>query len=55
MSVGYGILGIACGITYLLRNRFVESDENKVLENIDELFSMHLTSHTDTDDIDRYG
>ena len=50
-----GLLGIACGIIYLLRNKFVEGDENKVLENIDELFLMHLTRHTDADDIDRYG
>lgn len=50
-----GVLGIACGIIYLLRNKFVEGDENNVLGNIDELFLMHLTRHTDADDIDRYG
>lgn len=50
-----GILGIACGIAYLLRNGFVEGDENEVLESIDELFLMHLTNCPDADDIDRYG
>lgn len=50
-----GILGLACGIVYLLRNGFVEGDENEVLESIDELFLMHLANHPDADKIDRYG
>lgn len=50
-----GLLGVACGIVYLLRNAFVEGDENEVLENIDEVFVKQLYQHSNADDIDRYG
>lgn len=50
-----GILGIVCGIVYLLRNGFVEGDENEVLESIDTLFFRCLDAWTDTDEIDCYG
>ena len=35
-----GILGIACGVVYLLRNGFIEGDEDEILAEVDELFFL---------------
>ena len=37
LSLKNGILGIGSGIIYLLRNRFVDGDEDDVLESLDEV------------------
>lgn len=50
-----GILGIACGVVYLLRNGFVEGDEDEVLDEIDGLLFWHLLYLTDENTVDWYG
>lgn len=43
LSVKKGLLGIGFGIMYLLRNNFVEGDEDDVLEDIDNLVFNSLS------------
>lgn len=50
-----GILGIACGIVYLLRNGFIEGDEDEILAEVDELFFRNLVCLTDESVVDWYG
>lgn len=50
-----GILGIACGIVYLLRNGFIEGDEDEILTEVDELFFGNLVCLTDESVVDWYG
>lgn len=50
-----GILGIACGVVYLLRNGFIEGDEDEILAEVDELFFQNLICLADESVIDWYG
>lgn len=44
-----GLLGIGCGLIYLLRNGFVEGDEDEVLTEIDEVVKEKLNSKKNDD------
>ena len=44
-----GICGIGCGLIYLLRNRFVEGNEDEVLGEIDHVVLTNLCAKKDID------
>ena len=37
-----GLLGVACGIIYLIRNNFIEGDEDEILSEIDHVLYRNL-------------
>lgn len=50
-----GLLGIACAGVYLLRNGFMEGDEDEVLAEIDDWLFKSLYSWIDEESIDWHG
>lgn len=42
-----GLCGIGCGLIYLLRNQFVEGDEDEILEDLDQTISSCLQASLD--------
>lgn len=50
-----GILGIDSGIIILLRNGFIEGDEDEILAEVDELFFRNLICLADESVVDWYG
>lgn len=50
-----GLIGIGCGLIYLIRNYFVEGDEVEVLSEIDGCLINKLLFSFDPKDIDWYG
>lgn len=50
-----GLLGVGCGLIYLLRNNFVTGDEDEVLFDIDQSLFTALVSVQDDGPIDWYG
>lgn len=50
-----GLLGIGCGLIYLLRNGFVEGDEDVVLSEIDQALFYALIELEDRTTVDWYG
>lgn len=50
-----GVLGIACGLVYLLRNKFVEGEEDVILEEIDRFLFCKLVCLISKPDFDWYG
>ncbi|WP_279135588.1 glycosyltransferase [Parabacteroides johnsonii] len=50
-----GMLGITCGLVYLLRNKFVEGEEVVVLEDIDRFLFCKLVCLIGKPDFDWYG
>lgn len=50
-----GLLGIGCGLIYLLRNHFVEGEEDDVLSEIDACLFSALIYMDDETEVDWYG
>lgn len=50
-----GLLGIGCGLVYLLRNHFVEGDEDEILEELDSLYFAAFFHITDEAGVDWHG
>lgn len=50
-----GLLGIGCGLIYLLRNHFVEGEEDDVLSEIDGCLFSALIYMDDETEVDWYG
>lgn len=50
-----GLIGIACGIVYLLKNQWIEGDLNLILSEIDEYIIYTTTHLVDIQEIDWYG
>lgn len=47
-----GLLGVACGIVYMIRNNFIEGNEDEVLSEIDNLVYQELICMDDEKDVD---
>ncbi|MCK9414968.1 MAG: galactosyltransferase-related protein, partial [Prolixibacteraceae bacterium] len=50
-----GLIGIGCGLIYLIQNNFVEGDEDEILSEIDSCLINKLLFSLDYKDIDWYG
>lgn len=50
-----GLLGLGCGLVYLLRNKWVEGDEDEILEPLDSLYFKAFRNITDETQVDWYG
>lgn len=50
-----GILGVGCGLIYLLRNGLVEGNENEILFEIDQMLLGALIHLEDETEVDWYG
>lgn len=50
-----GLIGIGCGLIYLIQNNFVEGDEDEILSEIDSCLINKLLFSSDYKDIDWYG
>lgn len=48
------LLGIVCGVIYLLHNNFVKGDEDEVFEEVDEALLENLVSLIEKRDLDSY-
>lgn len=55
MRLQNGLLGISCGLTYLLRNHFVSGNEDTVLADFDQIFFAASMKISDASSIDWYG
>ena len=55
LSIKNGLLGIGCGLIYLLRNNFAEGDEDEILESLDMKVSSSILYYTKDVDFDRAG
>ena len=55
MKLENGILGIACGLIYLLRNNILEGEEDEILSEIDSFLFRHIACLDGKDNIDWYG
>ena len=47
-----GLLGVACGIVYMIRNNFIEGNEDEILSEIDNLVYKELICMNDEKDVD---
>lgn len=47
-----GLLGVACGIIYLIRNNFIEGDEDEILSEIDHVLYRNLIDLEEESKID---
>lgn len=50
-----GLLGITCGMIYMLQNGFIKGDEDEIFEEIDGLLFSELGILVDREDFDWYG
>lgn len=50
-----GLLGLGCGLIYLLRSKMVEGDEDEILSRIDSMTYKKLNQLDDDGDVDWYG
>ncbi len=50
-----GLLGITCGMIYMLQNGFIKGDEDEIFEEIDGLLFAELGVLVDKEDFDWYG
>ncbi|RHR61826.1 glycosyltransferase [Parabacteroides sp. AF17-28] len=50
-----GLLGITCGMIYMLRNNFIKGDEDEIFDEIDSLLFGELGVLVDREDFDWYG
>jgi hypothetical protein len=55
LIVNDGLLGIACGLRWLLRNGFVDGDEDEILQEIDDMILRTIIFQRDTREVDRKG
>ena len=55
LTLEYGLLGIGCGIIYLLRNNLVEGEEDDILSQVDDSMVHELLYQSSNKKIDWYG
>lgn len=55
VTLSNGILGFACGIIYLIRNQFIEGDEDEILSEIDNMLYRVLIEFEEENQVDWYG